>query len=329
VGQFSRIRAGERRRRHVGFAGAMAVAMTVDALLGWPAALFARIGHPVTWIGRLIDVLERSWNRSKDAPATRRIAGVGAALLVIALCAGIGWFVQSRLLPGWSGAVLLGIFAWPLVALRSLHDHVAAVAQPLQSGDIDAARLAVAQIVGRDPASLDEAGISRAAIESLAENASDGIVAPVFWGALLGLPGILGYKAINTLDSMIGHRSERHLWFGWAAARIDDVANFIPARLTGFLFAVVTSRPSAVLSCMVRDANRHRSINAGWPEAAMAGALGVRLSGPRTYHGSVTVEPWLNEGARDPLAADIRQGLRLYSRAMLLLGGLLAALAFV
>ncbi|WFU38314.1 adenosylcobinamide-phosphate synthase CbiB [Bradyrhizobium sp. CB82] len=313
----------------MGFAGAMAVAMTVDAVWGWPGALFTRIGHPVTWIGRLIALLDRNWNRPADAPAARRIAGVAAALLVIALCAGVGWLVQGWLVPGWSRTVLLGIFAWPLVALRSLHDHVAAVAQPLQSGDIDAARLAVAEIVGRDPASLDEAGISRAALESLAENASDGIVAPLFWGALLGLPGIFGYKAINTLDSMIGHRSERHLWFGWAAARIDDVANLIPARLTGLLFAVVTAHPSAALSCMSRDANRHRSPNAGWPEAAMAGALGVRLSGPRSYHGALTEEPWLNAGGRDPLAADIGRGLRLYIRAMLLLGGLLAALALI
>lgn len=311
----------------MGFAGAMAVAMTVDALLGWPGALFVRIGHPVTWIGRLIGLLDRSWNRSVDAPSIRRIAGVAAALLVIGLCIGFGWIVQAVLSPGWSGVIFLGILAWPMVALRSLYDHVAAVAQPLQSGDIDAARLAVAQIVGRDPATLDEAGIARAAIESLAENTSDGIVAPVFWGALFGLPGVFGYKAINTLDSMIGHRSERHLYFGWAAARIDDVANFIPARLTGFLLVLVSSRFSEALSCMVRDANRHRSVNAGWPEAAIAGALGVRLSGPRSYHGSITEEPWLNEDARDPLAADLRQGLRLYVRAMALLGISFVALA--
>jgi adenosylcobinamide-phosphate synthase len=311
----------------VGFAGAMAVAMTVDAVLGWPGALFARIGHPVTWIGRLISLLDRSWNRSAAAPAIRRIAGVAAALSVIGPCVALGWIVQAVLSPEWGSAMILGILAWPMVALRSLYDHVAAVAQPLQSGDIDAARLAVAQIVGRDPTTLDEAGIARAAIESLAENASDGIVAPVFWGALFGLPGIFGYKAINTLDSMIGHRSERHLYFGWAAARIDDVANFIPARLTGLLFGLVSTRFPKALSCMVRDANRHRSINAGWPEAAMAGALGVRLSGPRSYHGSMTEEPWLNERACDPLAADISQGLRLYIRAMALLGASLVALA--
>jgi adenosylcobinamide-phosphate synthase len=305
----------------------MAVAMAVDALLGWPSWLFARIGHPVTWLGRLISAIDAAWNRDSDPPAFRRAAGVAGALLVIAISVAIGWVLQSLLPWGWIEIILVGVLAWPLVALRSLHDHVAAVAKPLQAGDIAAARAAVSRIVGRDPATLDEAGIARAAIESLAENASDGIVAPVFWGALFGLPGILGYKAINTLDSMIGHRSERHEAFGWAAARIDDVANFIPARLTGFLFVLLASRRSEALSCMTRDARRHRSPNAGWPEAAMAGALGVRLSGPRIYHGSATDEPWLNEGARDPLAADISQGLTIYRRAMLLLAGLLAILA--
>jgi adenosylcobinamide-phosphate synthase len=307
----------------------MALAMSVDALVGWPAALFARIGHPVTWIGLPIAWLDRNWNRAADTPTARRIAGLVAALVVIGVCVAYGWILQNLLAPGWDRAVLVGLLAWPLVALRSLYDHVAAVARPLEMGDIDAARIAVAQIVGRDPATLDEAGIARAAIESLAENASDGIVAPVFWGALFGLPGILGYKAINTLDSMIGHRSERHLWFGWAAARIDDVANFVPARLTGLLFAIVVPQPLAAGRVMMRDAHRHRSINAGWPEAAMAGALEIRLSGPRSYHGSISSEPWLNEGARDPRGADIRQGLKLYVRAMLLLGALLLALALV
>ncbi|MBB4379019.1 adenosylcobinamide-phosphate synthase [Bradyrhizobium sp. Rc3b] len=312
----------------MGFAGAMVVAMAVDALLGWPSWLFARIGHPVTWLGRLIGAIDITWNRSSDPPAFRRAAGVAGALLVIALSVALGWTLQALLSSGWIQIVLIGILAWPLVASRSLHDHVAAVANPLMAGDITAAREAVSRIVGRDPKALDQAGIARAAIESLAENASDGIVAPVFWGALFGLPGILGYKAINTLDSMIGHRSERHEAFGWAAARIDDVANFIPARLTGFLFVLLAPHRSQALACMTRDARRHRSPNAGWPEAAMAGALGVRLSGPRIYHGSSTNEPWLNEGARDPLAADIGEGLTVYRRAMVLLAGTLAILAF-
>lgn len=311
----------------MGFAGAMAVAMAVDALVGWPSWLFAWIGHPVTWLGRLIAAVDASWNRAADPPALRRVAGIAGALLVIALAAALGWAIQVMLPSGWIGSVLVGVLAWPLVALRSLHDHVAAVATPLLAADVAGAREAVSRIVGRDPAALDEAGIARAAIESLAENTSDGIVAPLFWGALFGLPGIVGYKAINTLDSMIGHRSERHEAFGWAAARIDDVANLIPARLTGFLFVLLSSRRSQALSCMMRDARRHRSPNAGWPEAAMAGALGIRLSGPRIYHGSITAEPWLNEAARDPSAVDIVAALAVYRRAMLLLGGLLAILA--
>jgi adenosylcobinamide-phosphate synthase len=313
----------------VEFAGAMVVAIGVDAVLGWPDGLFARIGHPVTWFGRLIGALDARWNRTRDAAWKRRAAGVAAALIVIVLASGLALAVQAAMPQGWGGTVLLGVLAWPFVALRSLHDHVAAVAHPLRSGDVAAARSAVAMIVGRDPANLDEAGIARAAIESLAENTSDGIVAPLFWGVLFGLPGIVGYKAVNTLDSMIGHRTERHEAFGWAAARIDDLANLVPARLTGLLFALVSAHPMDAMSCMARDARRHRSPNAGWPEAAFAGALGVRLCGPRFYHGDLTDEPWLNEAARDPAAVDIARGLKLYCRAMICLAGLLAVLAFV
>jgi adenosylcobinamide-phosphate synthase len=312
----------------VEFSGAMAVALAVDAVLGWPEQLFRRVGHPVTWLGRLIDRMDAACNRSSHPPALRRAAGAIATLLVIALPTILAIAVQVELTTGWSRTVIAGILAWPLVALRSLHDHLTAVARPLQSGDIEGARSAVSRIVGRDPASLDEAGIARASIESLAENTSDGVVAPVLWGAIFGLPGIVGYKTINTLDSMIGHRTPRHEAFGWAAARIDDLVNFIPARLTGFLFAVLSGRPADALACMVRDAQRHRSINAGWPEAAMAGALGVRLSGPRVYHGAFADEPWLNERARDPLAADIAQGLKLYRRAVWLLAAVLVVLAF-
>jgi len=313
----------------VGFAGAMVVAMAIDALIGWPSALFARIGHPVTWLGALINVLDARWNRAADSPALRRAAGIVAALTVIVFASGLGWGLQAACPSGWARMVLIGILGWPLVALRSLHDHVAAVAAPLQAGDLDGARVAVSQIVGRDPATLDEAGMARAAIESLAENTSDGVVAPLVWGALLGLPGIIGYKAINTLDSMVGHRTERHEAFGWASARIDDVVNLVPARLTGWLFVLLAPRRSEAMACMLRDARRHRSINAGWPEAAMAGALGVRLSGPRVYHGSVADEPWLNGAARDPLAADIVSGLAVYVRAMTVLAGCLAVLSFI
>lgn len=315
----------------MGFAGAMMVAMVADALLGWPNRLFARIGHPVTWLGGLIAALDARWNRETDTSSIRRAAGVAAALLVIALAAGMGWIVQHVLPRGWTGMVILGILAWPFVAFRSLYDHVAAVRDPLRAGDIEAARSKVAMIVGRDPSQLDEAAIARAAIESLAENASDGVVAPVFWGALFGLPGIIGYKAVNTLDSMIGHRTNRHEAFGWAAARIDDVANFVPARLTGLLFAILagSEKRSDALSCMRKDARHHRSINAGWPEAAMAGALGVRLCGPRSYDGEIADEPWLNATARDPAAVDITRALETYVGSMFALTLLLVVLAIV
>jgi adenosylcobinamide-phosphate synthase len=313
----------------VGFAGAIAVALAVDAVLGWPERLFRSIGHPVTWLGGLIDRVDEACNRSSHPPALRRAAGVIATLVVIALPTILASVVQAQLTTGWSRLVVAGILAWPLVALRSLHDHLTAVVRPLQSGDIEAARSAVSRIVGRDPATLDEAGIARASIESLAENTSDGVIAPVFWGAIFGLPGIVGYKTINTLDSMIGHRTPRHEAFGWAAARIDDVANFIPARLTGVLFALLAAERRVAMWCMICDGPRHRSINAGWPEAAMAGALGVRLSGPRIYDGALANEPWLNAGARDPRGDDIANALKLYRRAMLLLAVALLILALV
>jgi adenosylcobinamide-phosphate synthase len=222
---------------------------------------------------------------------------------------------------------MLGLLGWPLIAARSLDDHVRAVATPLAGGDLERARHAVSMIVGRDPHQLDSAGIARAAIESLAENTSDGVIAPLFWGALLGLPGLFAYKAINTLDSMVGHRSARFEAFGWASARLDDLVNLVPARLTGLLFALVGKRPQAGLAAMLRDAPRHRSPNAGWPEAAMAEALGIRLSGPRMYEGQVVQEPYVNAAGREATAADILAALSLYRHTMVAVAVLLAALA--
>lgn len=308
------------------WAGALLIGAAIEALLAWPDRLHARIGHPVTWAGALIGALDRRLNDPRQSDALRRALGAGAALGVIGLAAGLGWALQAAVPGGWLGMVLLGVLMWPLVAARSLHDHVAAVARPLAAGDVAGARAAVAMIVGRDPTRLDEAGIARAATESLAENASDGVIAPLFWGLVAGLPGIAAYKAINTLDSMIGHRTPRHEAFGWAAARIDDVANWVPARLTGLMFALASDRPRAALACMARDARRHRSPNAGWPEAAMAGALGIRLSGPRVYADRVADEPWLNGAAPDPLPDHLREALRIYRRAMALGALLLAGL---
>ncbi|WP_449045651.1 adenosylcobinamide-phosphate synthase CbiB [Paracoccus versutus] len=297
-------------------------ALLVDALIGWPDALYRRISHPVVWIGRLISALDARWNRGRH----RIVRGA------VAVAVTLGAAVIPALLLTWAlaglpfGPVILGVLAWPLVATRSLHDHVAAVARPLAAGDVPAARAAVAMIVGRDLDDRPEP-IARAALESLAENASDGVVAPLFWAAVAGLPGIAAYKAINTLDSMIGHMSPRHALFGRVAARLDDLVNLPASRLTGLLFVAAAGSRRA-WRVMRRDARRHRSPNAGWPEGAMAGALDVRLSGPRRYHGVESLEPWLNAGARDPGAADLLRGLALYRRAMALLGlGLVLALA--
>ncbi len=304
----------------------MLLALGIDALVGWPAALYRRIGHPVTWVGALITALDLRLNREIDPPARRRALGVVAGLVVIAVAVGLAAFVTALLPEGPAGAVLAGLLAAPLVAARSLDAHVAAVARPLAAGDLSGAREAVSMIVGRDPAQLDGAGVARAALESLAENASDGVVAPLLWGALLGLPGIAAYKAINTLDSMIGHLSPRHRDFGWFSARVDDVVNWPAARLTALALGLAGGAPRRSLAVVRADARRHRSPNAGWPEAALAGALGCRLSGPRIYGDRLAAEPWLNGDAPDPGAADLRRGLGTYRRAMALVAvGLLAA----
>ena len=311
------------------FAAMMLVAMGIDAAIGWPAKLYAAIGHPVTWIGGMIRLLDRALNRDGAPNVARRSAGVIAALIVIGLTIAITFALQSALPSGWLGTVVGGVLVWPFLALRSMYTHVAAVVLPLQNNDLAKARFEVSMIVGRNTAVLDQAGIARAAMESLAENTSDGIVAPLFWGAIFGLPGIAAYKAINTLDSMIGHRTPRFECFGWASARIDDLVNLIPARLTGVIFALVSTAPRRALTVMWRDAGLHRSPNAGWPEAAMAAGLNVRLSGPRVYDGHTADEPWVNAGAPDPTAADLQQGLALYVRAMFVLGAALLALALI
>lgn len=310
-------------------AAAMLAALVIDMAFGWPDGLYRRIGHPVTWIGKLIETLDRRLNLEKYAEKNRRVRGAIVTGAVVAAAALPAMLLEGMLPSDLSGALLAGVLAWPLIATRSLHDHVAAVAGPLAAGDLAGARAAVAHIVGRDPEQLDAPGVGRAALESLAENASDGVVAPVFWGLLLGLPGIAAYKAINTLDSMIGHKTDRHGAFGWAAAKLDDLVNLIPARLTGLLVAGASDRPTIAVKTMLRDGKRHRSPNAGWPEAALAGGLNVRLSGPRRYGASIADEPWLNGEAPDPKPADVRRGLIVYRRAMFGLGVILAVIVLI
>ncbi|MBX9910520.1 MAG: adenosylcobinamide-phosphate synthase CbiB [Beijerinckiaceae bacterium] len=304
-------------------------ALMIEAALGYPQGLYARIGHPVTWLGALIAALDRTLNREADSAMRRKAAGVAALLVLLAmtLIASLLLVKLSALL-GPLALLPLALLASSLIAQRSLHEHVARVADGLETGLPDG-RKAVSMIVGRNPESLDEAGVARAAIESLAENFSDGITAPTFWLAVGGLPGIALYKAVNTADSMIGHKTSRHLAFGWAAARLDDLVNLPASRLTALLLvASAATMPeadaAAAWRAVRRDAGRHRSPNAGWPEAAMAGALGLRLAGPRIY-GAVRVEDgWMGDGRAEAGAADIRRALALYRRACLLLWGLAA-----
>ena len=304
------------------------VALALDAALGWPARLYARVGHPVGGFARAIAAAERRWNRADRDPARRRWLGAGTMLMLIAATAAAGLAIEAaaRALFGGGGWIAAAVLAWPALAARSLHDHVRPIAAALDDGDLPAARRAVAMIVGRDTEGLDEAGIARAAIESLAESFCDGVVAPMFWLLLLGLPGVWAYKAINTADSLIGHREPRWRAFGWAAARIDDAANLAPARLAGPLLC---GAAGCGWRTMWRDCRRHASPNAGWPEAAMAGALGVALAGPVAYDGVRQDKPWIGAAGRAARAGDVARALAIHVRACLLLAVAAGAFAWL
>lgn len=308
-------------------------AMLIELSVGYPQWLFRAIGHPATWIGGVIGELDRALNRDAAGAGARRFAGVVALVIVVVIVGLIAFVVQHELLRFSFGIFIVAVMASALIAQRSLYRHVADVAAAIESGGIEAARAAVAHIVGRDTAALDDAGVARAAIESLAENFSDGVVAPVLWLAIAGLPGAAVYKAINTADSMIGHRTERHEAFGWAAARLDDVVNLPASRLAALLLiAAAALRRSAAVEAwhaVWLDAPRHRSPNAGYPEAAMAGALGLSLGGPRVYDGVRVDGAAMGSGRWNATAADIRRALALYRTADAILIGFLAVLAAV
>ena len=297
-------------------------AAIIEAIIGYPDAVYRLIGHPVTWFGRLIAWCDETWNSPAQPFETRRRWGAATLLLLLAaaILTGIAvtWLL-NELFPPAIALILTAALASSLLAHRSLHSHVLAVATTLEQQGLSAGRQAVSQIVGRETKTLDQAAVCRAAIESLAENFSDGVVAPLFWMVVGGLPGALAYKAINTADSMIGHKSERHLAFGWASARCDDWVNLPASRLSALWLvlgaALLGLSAAGAMATVRRDARHHRSPNAGWPEAAMAGALGIRLSGPRTYNGVPVDERWLGEGRSELGPDDIRSALRLYRTA--------------
>nr|WP_250812301.1 adenosylcobinamide-phosphate synthase CbiB [Neorhizobium tomejilense] len=310
-------------------------ALITERIVGYPDWLFRRIGHPVTWIGALISRLDRDLNRESDDFSTRKRKGVFALLALLGITVLLGLVIEYDLKMIPLGPILLVVIAASLPAQKSLETHVEAVATALRYGGLEAGRKAVSKIVGRDPEKLDEAGVCRAAIESLAENFSDGVVAPAFWMGIGGLAGGVGYKAANTADSMIGHKLPRYEAFGWAAARFDDLINLPASRLSALLFVVAAgfidrASPGNAIRAIRRDARHHRSPNAGWPEAAMAGALGIALAGPRSYGGQMIEARFMGEGGRSELTYDdIRRALKLARVADALLIGLFGLLAWI
>jgi len=308
------------------------LALLIEALVGYPDWLVRSIGHPVIWMGRLIGLFDDTLNHESMSCASRRTMGILTLFIVIGIAGIVAYALERSLLWLPLGVVCVALAASTLVAQRSLYDHVERVAIALERNGLAAARDAVSLIVGRDTQVLDEAGVARAAIESLAENFSDGVVAPALWLTVGGIAGGAVYKAINTADSMIGHHTRRHEAFGWAAARLDDLVNLPASRLSALLLvaaAATVNRASAAEAwrAVIRDASHHRSPNAGYPEAAMAGALDLALAGPRAYAGVWVGDAVMGRGRRAVTAADIRAALTLFRRADAMLIGLAGGLA--
>ncbi|MCY4037972.1 MAG: adenosylcobinamide-phosphate synthase CbiB [Hyphomicrobiales bacterium] len=306
------------------------LAVVLDGIFADPPRLYRIVPHPVALLGRAVGWLEGRLNRDSHAPGVKFLLGMGASLALIAAAFLLGGLLAGLLgFPG--GWILEALIASTLLAGRGLYDQVALCADSLKAGP-EAGREALVSLVGRDPQFLDESGVAKAAIESLGENFSDAVVAPLFWGMLFGLPGLLVYKTVNTLDSMLGYTDSRYFWFGKFAARLDDVLNFIPARLSALLVCLAAAAMTeaswrGALGAVVRDARRHTSWNAGYPEAAFAGALRIAIAGPKRSSGGERYAAWMGEGRANLTAADIRLSLRLYLRAWILVGGVLAILA--
>jgi len=303
-------------------------------VVGDPDWLWRWLPHPAAIIGRAIARLDASLNDTSWSPERRRFAGMFAMVLLVVGAVVVGWSIGGLTTKVWYGWLPQAVVASIFLAQRSLYQHVRRVPAAFATGGLAGARQAVSAIVGRDPAALDEAAVCRAAIETTAESFCDGVVAPAFWLALLGLPGLIACKAINTADSMIGHLTERHRDFGWAAARLDDLVNWVPARVSGVLLALVSPATAGSiphsLGVMWADARHHRSPNAGWPESAMGAALGLALGGPRSYDGDMVDDPFLNAAGRAGATPDdISRSLKLFISACLLQFVLYGVLAFL
>ncbi|MDB5408104.1 MAG: cobD [Rhodospirillales bacterium] len=306
-------------------------ALLLDAAVGDMPLLFRTLPHPVVLVGRAIAWLDIRLNREQRSEHARFVRGILTVCVLVVAAALLGFLIQRACEAVSFGWLVELIIVAVLVAQRSLFDRVRDVAVALNDQGLVGGRTAVAHIVGRDPASLDAHGVARAGIESLAENFSDSVVAPVFWTLLLGLPGLFVYKTANTLDSMIGHMTPRYRSFGWAAARFDDALNLVPARLSGLLIALAAglapqARFGPALRIMLRDSGKHRSPNSGWPEAAIAGALDLALAGPRRYAGEIVADPWLGDGKARATPLDMHRALLVFAIACILQGVAIALL---
>lgn len=307
----------------------LVLALLLDRIIGDPQWLWARVPHPVVVFGKAISLLDANFNRKRASAEEKRRNGVVAIIVLLLASLAVGWALHRLFdLFGPLGILAEVLVVAVLLAQKSLADHVFAVAVGLRHDGLVGGRRAVAMIVGRDPETLDAPAVCRAAIESLAENFSDGVVAPALWYAVLGLPSLLAYKMLNTADSMIGHKSEPYLDFGWASARLDDLANWPAARVSMLLVAAGAGLKSGVSSARdalrvgLRDSSLHRSPNSGWPEAAMAGALDIQLTGPRIYGGVKVSEPMINGAGRGVATVeDIETGVAIFNRACSVLAG--------
>lgn len=312
------------------------MALLFDRLVGDPQWLWRHIPHPVVFFGKLIHFTERAGNHAGFSKQRRFWHGWLAIMFLLSAAAGAGLLLAKIChCQGVAGLLAEVVIVSLFLAQKSLADHVMAVHDALEKGGLEQGRAAVSMIVGRNPHTLDKGGVCRAAIESLAENSSDGVIAPAFWFLVLGLPGLFSYKMLNTADSMTGHKNARYAAFGFAAAWLDDAANYIPARLTGGLvvlaafFAYGRDEAKRAWQVMLRDAGHHRSPNAGWPESAFAGALDIRLAGPRSYGASKIDEPFQNAGGAESDSADIPRAVQLFWSVMNIVSALVAGVTIL
>jgi len=291
----------------------------IDIFFGWPKVLINSIGHPIIWVGKLINFFDLLLNKDSFKPFLRYFFGVLTLLTTTILCIFLAISIVKYTNHYKYNFLFLIVLIWPFIAINSMYSHIKDIIYDLEKGNIKAARFSTSKIVSRDTESLSEKELIRASLESLSENTSDGIIAPIFWALLFGFPGIVAYKVVNTLDSMIGYKNHKYNYFGWASAKLDDLINYFPARITSILFLIFSKNVLSNFKNLLIDAPKHKSPNAGWPEAAFAYTINVRLSGPRMYDGLAYNEKWVNEYGLEPKLIHLKQSLILFKKVIILL----------